>query len=246
MNTKWISDFLRSLQVVSLHRIKPEVRRVFPHDANAYTQGLFFHEGCLLESTGLEGRSSLRRVDVSNGDVVTNVSVSSDFAEGLCVHDGVVYQLTWKSGRVLRYKADSLEFLGEKRIRHEGWGIASHAGNLVVSDGTSRLRWYDSKMGLRGGLTVTASGIPFRHLNALCAVGESLYANVWYSHQIVEIDWACGRVRRVIDCTELARMEGLKNVHCILNGIAFDPFKDVFYLTGKFWRNYYEVAWGSG
>lgn len=242
VNTREINRYIRALQTLAVPRVRPRILRTFSHDSSAYTQGLLIHDGKLFESTGLENASSLREIDPNNGKVLRQVNVEGDFAEGIGVAENMLYQLMWKSGRVLRYDARTLRCIDVLKINHEGWGIATLGDQLYVSDGSSVLREYDTSMYLSRSITVTASGLPFRHLNALSSANALIYANVWYSPLIVAIDPNNGKLRRVVDCSELWDLEAPKNEHCVMNGIAHDPAKDTLYLTGKYWRNYFEVS----
>ncbi len=236
-----LNDLRRRLQSVGVVRVRPEIVRTLPHDPAAYTQGLIYASGELYESTGLAHASSLRRIDPGDGHVLEQVPVAGDFAEGIALLGERIYQLTWQSGRVLVYDRNPLRRIAEHRIEHEGWGLASDGGQLWISDGTAVLRRYSPAMVFNGALRAHAAGLAFRHLNAIVMARGRLYANVWCTPLVAEIDPADGHVLRLVDCSELVRAEASRNPHSILNGIAFNADSCNFFMTGKCWRLLFEV-----
>ena len=217
--------------------------REVPHDTNAFTQGLLVHEGVFYESTGLYGRSSLRKVEIDTGTVLLQRDLPAGvFGEGLALLDGKFYQLTWREHVVLVYDAATMEPKARFPIVGEGWGLAAHKGELIVSDGTSRLRFYDpATMTQRRGLTVTENGKPLGMLNELEIVGDNLYANIWGEDFIVRIDPATGRVTGRMDASSLVPRGYEGRSDAVLNGIAYDPESDRLYVTGKWWPVIYEL-----
>lgn len=199
------------------------------------------HKGRLFESTGGEGTSSLREVDRQDGRVLRSRAVEGHFAEGLCLHKGSLYQLTWKSGLVFRYEPDTFDLTAEYQIQHEGWGLAACNGELWVSDGSSRIRRYSERMQLLDVRSVARFGVPLRRLNALCVANGRVLANIWYSSWIGEFEPRSGRLTRMIDCREVVALESPRSEHHILNGIAVDEDSGTLYLTGKHWRRCFEV-----
>lgn len=236
-----LNQAVRAFQSLAAPKVRPVILRTLHHDKAAFTQGLAFHEGRLFESCGGDETSSLREVDPSNGQVMRKVAVRKDFAEGICVHAGFIYQLMWQSGRVLRYEVDTFSVASEHRISHEGWGIASSGQDLWVSDGSSLLRQYQPDMRLRETRRARSGLLPLRHLNSLSAANGRLYANIWYTDLIAEIDPASGKLMRFVDCSELTRIESPKTAHHVQNGIGYDESHGTFYLTGKHWANCFEV-----
>lgn len=229
-----------------LHRcalpcVRAEIVRVFDHDSQAFTQGLVMHQGRLFESTGGEGTSSLREVDPRNGRVLRLRKVEGHFAEGLCIHEGALYQLTWTSGRVFRYGLETFDLTTEFLIGHEGWGLAAVDGQFWVSDGTSLLRRYSGNMEPIDARSVANIGLPMQRLNALGVAHGRILANIWYSNWIAEIEPLSGKLTRMIDCREIVAVESPPNEHHVLNGIAVDEGRGTTYLTGKHWKRCFEV-----
>lgn len=237
-----VNNALRRLQAVHLPRVRPRIVRCIPHDETAFTQGLCFAEGYLYESTGTYGASSLGRLDPGTGAVLERVAVNGEFAEDVAYVAGYLCQLTWQSGRVLKYALNPLRLVGEEKIHHEGWGVACRRGELLVTDGTSTLRRYQPGMREVASCTVRCAGLPFRHLNAMEVVDSFAYVNVWYSALIAKVDLETMRLAAIIDCAELERLAAPRNPHHILNGIAQNPSTGTFYVTGKHWRSMFEIV----
>lgn len=221
--------------------IRPEVVRTLPHDASAFTQGLVFHEGRLLESTGLRGRSSLRLVVPETGAVERRVDVASDlFGEGLALVGSELVQLTWQERVALRYDLDFTP-RGTFAYEGEGWGLCYDGTRLVMSDGSSRLTFRDPKtFAAIGSVVVTSDGVPLKNLNELECVGSLVYANVWQTDTIVRIEAASGRVLTRVDASGLLSPAEAARAD-VLNGIAFDAKSGHFFLTGKLWPKLFEV-----
>lgn len=221
--------------------VRPEVVRTLPHDPAAFTQGLLFHEGRFLESTGLRGRSSLRLVVPETGAVERRVDVASDkFGEGLALVGSELIQLTWQEHVALRYDLDFAP-RGTFEYEGEGWGLCYDGARLVMSDGSSKLTFRDPRtFAVTGEITVTSDGAPVRNLNELECVGSLVYANVWQTDTIVRIDTASGRVLTRIDASGLLSASEAARAD-VLNGIAFDEKSGHFFLTGKLWPKLFEV-----
>uniref|UniRef100_I2Q266 Glutamine cyclotransferase n=1 Tax=Desulfovibrio sp. U5L TaxID=596152 RepID=I2Q266_9BACT len=220
-----------------------EPAAVLPHDAAAFTQGLLFHKGVFYESTGLYGRSSLRRVDPATGRVLARRALPTKFfGEGLALVGDRLYQLTWRERRVLVSDLSDLRPVGELPLPTEGWGACGLDGALVVSDGSDRLVFYDPKdMTARGEVAVTDDGAPVPLLNELEAVAGTIWANVWGDSRIAVIDPATGRVLAWVDCASLRPGVTAADLDNVLNGIAYDPATGRIWVTGKRWPNVYEI-----
>jgi glutaminyl-peptide cyclotransferase len=222
-------------------RVTPRIVGRIPHDPRAFTQGLACRDGWLYESTGGHAGSGLSRVDPGDGRIVDRIPVPDDFAEGIAILDSRLYQLSWLSGKVRIYDFPSLTPVGEATYNGQGWGLASGPMVMAMSDGTSVIQFRDASFVRTGSLRVRSHGFPVRRLNDLEWVGTYLYANVLGERDVFEISAQDGRVRRVIDCSALAReMEPLSGEE-VLNGIAYDGDRGTFFLTGKRWRSYFEV-----
>lgn len=220
-----------------------EVVSTIPHRTDAWTQGLAWANGALYESTGLVGESSLSRVEPTTGDVLKEVSTSSDlYGEGIAILEDRVVQLTWEDGVAIVYDMSSLAEKRRHTYEGEGWGICFDGRRLVMSDGTASLVFRDPDTFERvGEVTVSLGDEPVEYLNELECVGTTVYANVWRTDVILGIDPASGAVTSVVDARSLS--EGLERLPAgaVLNGIAHDPDRGSFWLTGKLWRTLFEV-----
>jgi glutamine cyclotransferase len=215
------------------------VVETYPHDRQAFTQGLLLSDGKLYESTGLYGRSSLREVDPRTGEVIRIRPLAEDlFAEGLALVGDRLIQLTWRSGRAFVYRLDTFDPLGTFRYDGEGWGICFDGSELWMSDGSSTLtvRSPDTFEVLRR-VPVTEAGEPLALLNELECVGDRVYANVWLTDRIVRIEKKNGRVDGVVDATSLLTPSQRASLSrdAVLNGIAYDAERELFLVTGKLW-----------
>ena len=223
-------------------RKRVEVLATHPHDPAAFTQGLLLHEGALYESTGLNGRSTVRRVDLPSGTVLHSVALPRElFGEGLARVDDRLVQLTWTSGVARIYQLDTFDLLGEWRYEGEGWGLCHDGSRLVMSDGTTRLTFRDENtFAVTGSVEVKLDGQPLDELNELECANGRVYANVWRTDSIAEIDPSTGVVTAWIDASGLLSPTERSQAD-VLNGIAWDEGRRSFYLTGKLWPHLFEV-----
>ena len=219
------------------------VVNVYPHDPDAYTQGLVYRDGFLFESTGLNGRSTLRKVRLETGDVVQQHRVDSQyFAEGLADWNGQLIQLTWKSGLGFVYDLTTFQPRKTFRYRGEGWGLTSDDTRLIMSDGSATLRFLDPvTFQERGQVNVRDGNAAIRDLNELEYVRGEVYANVWHTDRIARISAASGRVVGWIDLTGLLSTVYQRDPEAVLNGIAFDAVRGRLFVTGKLWPQLYEI-----
>jgi len=215
----------------------------FPHDPEAFTQGLLFHDGALYESTGLYGRSSLRRLVPDTGHVLARRNLPREiFGEGLALVGDRLYQLSWKEGRVLVWRATDFAPVGEFPLEGEGWGVCVLSGRLVVSDGSDQLCFYDpANFTKERCLTVTDDGRPVTLLNELETVSGTIWANVWGADRIAVIDPATGQVLAWVDCAALVAEAAGGNRENVLNGIAWDPVTGRIWVTGKHWSKIFVI-----
>ena len=222
--------------------LRVDVLRELSHERDAYVQGLVWWNDRLFESTGRYGDSTLRRLDPETGRVEQRIDVPDQyFGEGLALVDRHLIMLTWTSERAFTYDRDSFE-LGETfRYRGEGWGLCHDGDRLVMSDGSDRLTFRDpDTFELIGEQRVRLRGQPLRNLNELECVDGAVYANVWEEDFLVRIDPETGRVTDHIDATGL--LQGVDQIGAeVLNGIAYDPTAETFYITGKWWPKMFEV-----
>ena len=220
-----------------------EVVNTFPHDAQAFTQGLIFLDGALVESTGLERHSTLRRVELQTGKVLQKVDVSPYFfAEGMTLFGGKIYQLTWKGEKGFIYDPKTFEKTGEFKYTGEGWGLTHDADSLILSDGTDEIRFLDpNTYAVKRTITVTDAGRPVEELNELEYVRGEIYANVWHQNRVARIDPKDGRVTGWIDLSGLLKPGDTAEEEAVLNGIAYDEQGDRLFVTGKLWPKLFEI-----
>jgi len=220
-----------------------EVVNVWPHNRSAFTQGLLFLEGALLESTGLVGQSSLRKVDLKTGNVLQRVEVPSPyFAEGLALLDGKLFQLTWQNHKGFVYDLASFHLEREFSYPGEGWGLTTDGHWLIMSDGTDQIRFLDpATFQEKRLISVRAHGQPVSQLNELEYIKGEIFANVWGTDYVARVDPATGRVVGVIDFTGLLSAQDRDETTDVLNGIAYDPAGDRLFVTGKRWPKLFEV-----
>ena len=222
---------------------RAEVIATYPHDPQAYTEGLFFADGKLWESTGTIGKSSIRKVDLTTGKVLKSVAVDPPlYGEGIAPWGNQILSLTWKDGVGFRWSKSTFRKIGEFRYAGEGWALTGDGTNLIMSDGTPVLRFVDpATFKLRRTLTVTHDGRPLINLNELEYVDGEILANVWLTDRIARIDPASGRVTGWIDVAELRRQSGATARNDVANGIAWDAKRRRLFVTGKDWPYVFEI-----
>ncbi|NDD64030.1 MAG: glutaminyl-peptide cyclotransferase [Acidobacteria bacterium] len=220
-----------------------EVVNVYPHDPRAFTQGLLFHNGSLYESTGLNGRSSLRRVDLVTGEVRQQIDIPATyFAEGLALFDRRLYQLTWQSRLGFVYDLDSFQLQRTFNYRGEGWGLTQDGRVLIMSDGTSRLRFLDPEtFDVRREVEVMDGDRPINLLNELEYIRGELWANIWQSDRLVRIHPENGRVTGWVNLAGLLPAADRVSGVDVLNGIAWDEAGQRLFVTGKLWPKLFEI-----
>ena len=226
----------------SIARYSYSVVNSFPHDRAAFTQGLVFRDGSLIESTGLNGQSTLREVQLESGRVLKQVALAREyFAEGLAVIGSQAIQLTWQNRKGFVYDVDTFQLQKEFAYEGEGWGLATDGRMLFLSDGTSRIRIIDpTTFSVVRSITVTLAGQPRDHLNELEFINGEILANVWQTDEVVRIDPSSGEVRGVIDFSGLLPPQ-YRSAENVLNGIAYDAKNDRLFVTGKRWPTVFEV-----
>jgi glutamine cyclotransferase len=220
-----------------------EVVHVWPHDPRAFTQGLVFHDGKLLESTGQEGSSSLRRVEPETGKVLQKVDVPAPyFAEGITLLKGKIYQLTWQHQLGFIYDAWTFEQIGKFNYQGEGWGLTNDGQSLILSDGTNRIRFVDpDNFQVRKTIAVVDGNAPVTEINELEYVQGEIYANIWHADRIARIDPLSGRIVGWIDLTGLLARGEVQDEEAVLNGIAYDEPNRRLFVTGKLWPKLFEI-----
>jgi glutaminyl-peptide cyclotransferase len=221
------------------------VKNTYPHDAQAFTQGLFFKDGHLYETTGLQGRSTLRKVDLASGKVLQKKDLANEFfGEGSAAVGNEIVGLTWTSHVGFVY--DQKTFALKRRFNYqgEGWGLASDGQRLYMSDGSNALRIIDGKtLEEVRRIPVTADGKPVNNLNELEVVDGQVYANIWGTDVIARIDPQSGNVVGWIDLAGLLPppQRGTDSPDAVLNGIAYDAKRHRLFVTGKLWPKLFEI-----
>ncbi len=219
---------------------KVKVVAEYPHDTAAYTQGLFFHNGKLYESTGQTGQSSFRIVNLENGKVLRKLDFARKyFGEGSVIFDGKMYMLTWTNNVAFVYDAETLEYQKTYSYPREGWGLTTDGKSLIASDGSSRLFFMDGAFRVEKVLQVSMNGRPLRLLNELEWIDGKIWANVYTTDMIVIIDPKSGKVDGVVDCSGLLPDRLRKPQTDVLNGIAVKDGR--IFVTGKNWPRLYEI-----
>jgi glutamine cyclotransferase len=230
-----------------------EVVKSYPHDPEAFTQGLLFHNGFLYESTGEYGRSSIRKVDIETGKVLQKVDLPKDnFGEGLTLFNGQLYSLTWKEQICRVYSVDDLKLVREFSYTGEGWGITNDGTNLYMTDSTHVIRVLNPET-FRSSKMIAVmreDGRPMMSLNELEWVKGELWANIWHSEKpesvgkpnyIARIDPANGKIVGWIDLDGISPDDTRRDGENVLNGIAYDSASDRLFVTGKKWKKLYEI-----
>lgn len=222
---------------------EPEIIRSYPHDPEAFTQGIVFYRGHFYEGTGLYGKSSLRKTVLETGDVMQRIDLPSQlFGEGITVVKNALIQLTWRSRIGFVYDRESFELIRIFQYATEGWGITYDGRNLIMSDGSERLYFINPESFKTEGKVSVHDGDNFiTKLNELEFIKGMIYANVWQTDHIAIIDPATGQVKGWIELEELVRAAGGDDTMKTLNGIAYDGKNDRLFVTGKMWPSIYEI-----
>lgn len=224
-----------------VERYKIEVVKAYPHDTGSYTQGLFWHDGSLYESTGLNGKSTFRKVDLQSGQALTKLPFNKKyFVEGSVILGDKLYILTWTNKVIFIYDANTLEYRSTYSYPREGWGLTTDGKSLISSDGSSRIYFLTPELKFERSINVTLNGRAVRFLNELEWIDGRIWANVYTTDTIVIINPDTGIVEATVDCEGLLPERLRTSDTDVLNGIAVDSEGRIF-LTGKNWPELYEV-----
>lgn len=220
-----------------------QVVHTYPHDHQAFTQGLIYLDGFLYEGTGLNGRSSVRKVKLETGEVLQKQDVAPVyFGEGLTNWGSRLIELTWQSGVGFVYDRSNFQMLSSFKYDTEGWGLTQDGTNLIESDGSATLRfWNPDTFAETRRVTVQDKGQPVTNLNELEYIKGEVYANVWQTDTIVRINPQTGAVVGTINLAGLLSAEDKTSGVDVLNGIAYDAAGDRLFVTGKLWPKLFEI-----
>lgn len=239
-----LSTLLPAAASAALPTYDFKVVRSYPHDTQAFTEGLLYRDGALYESTGLNGKSSIRKVDLATGRVLQSKDIPPQyFGEGLTAWGDTLVGLTWQTQTGFVFDLKTFELKSQFAYPGEGWGLTHNGKELIMSDGSSTLRFLDPKTFLEvRRIKVTADGIAVDQLNELEVVEGEIYANIWHTNTIARIDPASGKITGWIDFGKLYPQAGKSlNGENVMNGIAYDAEKKRLFVTGKLWPSIYEV-----
>lgn len=227
-----------------IERCGYRIVETFPHEATSFTQGLFWDEEHLYEATGQYGQSRVARLDLKTGKALAQTKLPSDqFGEGITRWGDQIIGVTWQGGVGNRWSIKNLKRVGTFKYEGEGWGVTMVDGSLVLSDGTTELRFFDpATMKEQRRVTVRFGGRPISMINELETIDGQIWANVWMTDFIVRIDPATGNVVSLVDLTGLKADAGVRGTDSVLNGIAWDAKNKRLFVTGKYWPKLYEIA----
>jgi len=220
-----------------------EIVQAFPHDPAAYTQGLAYRDGFLYEGTGLNGRSSVRKVRLETGEVLQRVDLAPEFfGEGITLVKDKIIQLTWQSETGFVYDRKTFRRVRQFSYSGEGWGLATSGPQVFMSDGTSEIRILDSTT-LRENrrIQVRDGSKRIDRLNELEFVDGQIFANVWQTNRIACVSPQTGQVVRWIDLTGILSPMYRLEPGAVLNGIAYDAVRKRLFVTGKLWPKVFEI-----
>lgn len=225
-----------------VRQYKAQVVAEYPHDRTSYTQGLFFYDGQMYESTGLNGKSTFRKVDIRTGKALYRLNFDRRyFLEGSVEKDGNIYMLTWQNNVAFVYDAKTLKYKKSYSYPREGWGLTTDGKSLIASDGSANLYFLDDDFRTARKVTVRLNGRPVNDLNELEYIDGKIWANVYLTDLIVIVNPADGNVEATVDCSGLLPSRLRYDDTDVLNGIAYNPQNGKIYLTGKNWCRLYEI-----
>ena len=215
----------------------------FPHDTEAFTQGLAWDSGNVYEGTGLHGQSSLRRVNLHTGKVEIQRNYDKQiFAEGITIYKDKIYQLSWKNNLIFQYDKHDMSLANSMNFPYQGWGITHNEELLIVSDGTDRLYFLDpNTIAEKHRIYVHDNQGRVDQLNELEYINGMIYANIWNSEKIAIIDPENGFVTSYLDLRGLSSQQKSEKKSGVLNGIMYDPENDRLFVTGKLWSSIFEI-----
>ncbi|MCQ2974198.1 MAG: glutaminyl-peptide cyclotransferase [Bacteroidales bacterium] len=241
--TEYLSSTLKLKSNIVPSRVKYKVVKTYPHDKEAYTQGLVFDNGVMYESTGLKGKSSLRKVQFEKGEIIQSITLKDEyFGEGLAMDNNRLIQLTWQNHKGFVYNKTDFSKIQEFDIATEGWGLVMYNDTLILSDGSENLYFLDKNTFSNNKIIqVYDDNGPVKMLNELEIIENQLFANIYQTDLIAVIDIQSGKVLKYIDFTGLLSPQYQEEYTDVLNGIAYDPKNKKIYVTGKNWPLLFEI-----
>jgi glutamine cyclotransferase len=230
-------------KIVGISNYGYTIVQQLPHDTSAFTEGLTFKDGNLYESNGQNGLSDLRILDLNTGTVKNKVNLGNEyFGEGMTILNGKIFQLTWVNNKGFIYDANSLMTLGEFQYTGEGWGLTNDGRFLIMSNGSNAITYLNPEtFQIQKVIYVYDKGTPVYSINELEYVKGEIYANIWHSNKVAQIDPELGEIIGWIDLTGLRSKEAEQNQEAVLNGIAYDSVGDRLFVTGKLWPTIFEI-----
>lgn len=243
-----VGFILAVMAVVPAKAAVPEysasVVKTYPHDPQAFTEGLLYHNGFLYESTGREGQSSIRKVQLETGAILMRHDIDKKyFGEGIVIWRNRLLELTWKSQIGFIYDVDTFKPLGDFHYQGEGWALTRDDLHLYMSDGTSDIRVLDpDTLAEKSRIHVTCDGRSIKNINELEWVKGQIYADIWLTNLMALIDPATGDITGLVDMTDLRMRAAQTQAVDVVNGIAYDAATDRLFVTGKLWPILYQVT----
>jgi glutamine cyclotransferase len=238
-----VTLFVNLLSDITPVTYRYRVVRSYPHDRRAYTQGLVYDNGFFYEGTGQQGESSLRKVEVETGKVISQVNLDGSlFGEGVALLGDRIYQLTWTSKVGFVYEKESLRQINRIYYQTQGWGLTTMGDSLVMSDGTNVIWYLDPDFNVLSSVDVWDNRGMVDNLNELEMIDGELWANIWQTDRIARIDPLTGKVLGYVDLGNLLPRDERRPETDVLNGIAWDALGKRLFVTGKYWPRLYEIT----
>lgn len=237
------SSLLRLLKTDKARISNINIINIFPHDPESYTEGLVYHQRYLYESTGLHGKSFLKKIEIKTGKIIKKVKLREEyFGEGMTILDNKIYQLTWKNQTGFIYDLLSFQETGRFSYQGEGWGLTTDGKSLIISNGTSVITYLNPEtFKVIRKIKVSDGKMPVNNLNELEFIRGEIWANIFMEDIIARISPHTGKVLGWIDLSRLHLMLPDQGKRDDLNGIAYDPEGDRIFVTGKFWLKLFEI-----
>jgi glutaminyl-peptide cyclotransferase len=248
--SRWMRGLIAALALIAAPAFADTrwtLVKAYPHDPAAFTEGLFYLNGALYESTGMVGESDIRKVALKTGKVLERRTIKPPyFGEGIVNWKDRLVSLTWRHRQGFVWKLSDFSPMSEFRYEGEGWGLTQDGHSIIMSDGTAQLRFLNpDTLAEERRLTVTWNGRPVDRLNELEYVHGEIWANIWFDTHIARIDSATGTVIDWIDIAPLAKQAGVDPQENVANGIAYDAARDRVFVTGKNWPKLFEIRVGK-